>query len=185
MKKMNFLLFLMAAATCVFAQEQQKKKPVFQTQVQLGILEGQAGSQFQVQVINGMKWQGASAGVGIGLDYYGTRSIPLFLNLQKNILNHTKTPFIYANGGIHFPWISDKNTAEIIRTKPGLIYEAGVGYLVPAGKYAFSFTLGYSYKAYTERRESARWCLTGICENDVSNVSYQFRRISFNMGFRF
>ena len=110
----------------------QKNSYRFQSNMQFGLLEGEQGSAFQLQTINGVQHKTWFAGLGVGLDYYHTRSIPLFLNVRKEIFKGEKTPFVYASGGYHFPWLrAEDKDWYITETKGGLYFDAGIGYQVP------------------------------------------------------
>src|SRR5262245_27408802 len=107
-----FLFFSIFVSCTLFAQQAKENRAAkkncgcsFNSLAQLGILEGEAGTAFQLQTINGIQFKTWSAGIGVGLDYYKYRSIPLFLDLRKYILNKPRTPFLYADGGIHFAWV--------------------------------------------------------------------------------
>ncbi len=184
MKKIFFASLFFLVATVAPAQQIKNSKPKFQSLVHLGFVEGNAGNAFQLQAINGFDFNCFSAGIGMGLDYYGTRSVPLFVDLRKNILRKPQTPFLFLDAGVHFPWYN-QSEAAITKGKPGLFYEAGVGYNIPLQSHAFTFSAGYSYKAFNEEIETPVWCLMGDCANDVQKLSYQLRRISIKVGFRF
>ena len=91
---MKKLLALALLFGCLHSSA-QKPKYTFQSNMQFGLLEGQRGSAFQLQTVNGLQFNTWFAGLGAGLDYYHTRSIPLFLNLRKSFFSGEKTPFIF------------------------------------------------------------------------------------------
>jgi hypothetical protein len=167
-------------------------KPIFQTIVQAGVLEGQRGSAFQLQVVNGFRFGRTAAGIGVGLDYYALRSIPLFLDLRTRLLQKEASPFLYGNIGTHFPWASDGEQDWIwgwpskVTREGGLYYELGLGYEVPLKKYGLLFSAGYSYKAFREEQEGSGFCPgPGPCPTQKQTFSYQLRRVSIRAGFRF
>jgi hypothetical protein len=148
MKKMIgffFLLFSLGATA-------QKTKPAFVASVQGGLLEGEAGSAFQLKAVNGFQKQSWFAGIGVGLDYYHIRSLPLFLDLRRSFGKGAKAPFVYANGGYHFPWLkTGEQEWNDVDVKGGLYMDAGIGYAFPAFKNtALFFSAGYSQKNYTK-----------------------------------
>src|SRR3954471_10659348 len=97
------LLFLMVNVVSQISLSQgikiNKSRIKFQAEVQVGPLDGQRGTYIQLQSVNGVSYKGYFLGIGTGLDYYFMRSIPLFLELKKNLFNKGNTPFIYADGG--------------------------------------------------------------------------------------
>src|SRR5687768_4020311 len=62
----------------------QKQKPKFTSINQAGVTWGGSGQTLQLQSINGIFYKTFSAGVGVGLDYYWQRTIPLFIDLRKD-----------------------------------------------------------------------------------------------------
>lgn len=147
MKKLIGLFLLLLSLGAVA----QKVKPSFVATVQGGLLEGEAGSAFQLKAVNGFQKQSWSAGIGFGLDYYHTRSLPLFLDLRKSFGKGVRTPFVYANGGYHFPWLKTDEQWNGVDVKGGLYMDAGIGYAFPAFKNTrLFFSAGYSQKNYSK-----------------------------------
>jgi hypothetical protein len=177
---------LLLMQLCSFAQKQAVSKPRFQSFLQLGLLEGQKGSAFQMHTVNGFRWKGWSAGVGVGLDYYGVRSVPLFLDVRKSIFNKEQSPFIYVSGGLSFPWLKETEETWLqVRGKRGVMYEAGLGYQLPLRKHALFFSAGYSVKTHNEEITEPTFCIWGPCPDRISSSTYTFRRLSIRAGFRF
>ena len=185
--RLLFLLSILSISLFTAAQDQKEKKFLFQSINNLGFLEGSAGSAFQLQTINGFRYRSFSAGVGIGLDYYLSRSVPLFLDIRKDLFGGKRqTPFVYLSGGKHFPWIVNRNEWTEISQTSGWYYDAGIGYAIPVNTHAIIFSAGYSYKNYDEKVTSPDiMCLIGPCPEYQEKYSYQLRRISLKAGFRF
>ncbi|MBA2745856.1 MAG: hypothetical protein H0U44_06495 [Flavisolibacter sp.] len=159
----------------------------FNSLLQAGLLEGSAGSAFSLSTINGVRIKSFSAGVGVGLDYYTVRSVPVFIDLRKDLLKSDKTPFVYVSAGRHFPWLKNNENNEWITSKtfPGWYYDLGIGYSIPIQSQALFFSAGYSYKAFRETTEMSTICLRGECPTFKEEFSYALRRISIKAGFRF
>ncbi len=119
--------------TLIVTVQAQKKEIRYNSIVQVGLLEGEQGSALQLQTIQGVKFKTWSAGIGAGLDYYHTRTIPLFLDVRKAFSNKEKAAFVYASGGYNFPWVKkyDATLFPLPETNGGLYYTAGVGYQLP------------------------------------------------------
>lgn len=145
------ILLIIVCLTLVLLAQAQKKRIQFQSMVQVGLLEGEVGSALQLQTINGIKYKTLSAGIGAGLDYYHTRSIPLFLDIRKAFGSNKKAPFIYVSGGYNFPWLRKAEKLWLVaNTKEGMYYDAGVGYQLPVLKgSALFFSAGYSVKKFS------------------------------------
>jgi len=166
----------------------QKNKPAFHSVLQAGILEGKEGTSFQLQSINGIKYRNWSTGIGVGLDYYHTRSIPVFLDIRKMIFNRSQSPFIYASGGYNFPWLRtrDEFMYNDIDSKAGLYYDAGIGYQLSVLKNnSLFFSAGYSFKRFSEKVSQYTYCLTGNCPEYKQRFDYYLRRLSIRTGLQF
>lgn len=185
MKKwMNLLLLLV----CLQAGAQQQKM-TFTGTVQAGILEGETGTEPQLKATGGVQHKSWTASLGAGLDYYHTRSIPVFLDLRKSFGKSGKAPFLYANGGYHFPWLqsSRKNGWSTVDATGGLYVDAGIGYQVPASKNTqLFFTLGYSQKNFREKyTDGVVIAIWPPIPPYTRTADYTLRRLSFQTGFRF
>lgn len=184
---MKQLLFCLLLGQCLLIHAQHNKnsnKFRFRSTHQVGFQSGQAGTDLQLQTINGIQYKTFSTGIGVGLDYYKERSVPLFLNVQKNLLRQPRTPFVYANGGYHFPWLKEKAEEWIrIDVDGGLYYDLGIGYHFPAFKSgAVHVSLGYSVKNMSEKINQNIWRSSLPAQEDFQRFDYTLRRYSFKMG---
>lgn len=177
------MLFLLVAVT----MKAQRKGLKLQSVVQAGLLEGEAGSALQLQAIERVRYRTWSAGIGAGLDYYGIRTIPLFLDIRKAFGSKEKTAFVYADGGYNFPWLREKDKLYSgSESKGGLYYEAGIGYQLPVLKGSgLTFSAGYSYKGYQMETGDIICPFIGPCYNQTSTIIYRLRRLSVKAGLRF
>ncbi len=185
-------VFIVLQSTTGSAQKPGNEKGVrFHSINQVGILAGSSDVNLQLQSINGIKYKAGFVGLGVGLDYYYARSIPVFLDLRKDIFNKTITPFIYVDGGYHFPWSSDKDEKLAFwgneKTKGGLYYEAGIGYSVPVlKKMKLIFSAGYSYKHLSETVNTMPWLSIWPAPKEAYQKNeYSLRRIAIKAGFSF
>lgn len=185
----TLVLFLMNAITA-----QSISKFTFHSISSAGLLQGGSDNNLQLQTINGVNYKSFFAGIGVGLDNYSFKTIPLFFDVRKNIKNTKQTPFVYADVGAGFPW--DKSAADAFSKsnfKTGFFYDMGIGYTIPLkGRWAFNISAGFSKKFLKERREETRWLWLDYVRNgtsasyiDTSNYGYTFRRLSFKIGISF
>jgi hypothetical protein len=109
--------------------------------------------------------------------------------LRKDILKKSRTPFLYADGGIHFAWVQDQYKTGWGRNEfsNGLYYALGGGYRLGLKKSdAFIFSIGYTYKKMEEKRYSTIYCINAPCEEQLNEtLKYGFKRLSFQVGFNF
>jgi hypothetical protein len=195
MVRMSLIIIAINLTVSLCAQE---KLPVaknknncscgFQTMIQGGLLEGARGASWHLQTVNGAYYKTWFAGVGVGLDYYSMRTIPLFLDLRKDLFKNKRTPFLYADAGIHFDWLKTKEkpgwgSSEYDR---GFYYDAGVGYKIALGnRDALQVSTGYTMKRLREERSVVPWCIQPPCNPSKEYYNYSFSRISFKVGWQF
>lgn len=154
-----------------------------------GLLEGTAGPSWNLQTINGVNYKSWFAGIGVGLDYYNLRTIPLFVDFRKELLRKSKTPFLYADGGIHFDWLTTGQkpgwgSSEYNR---GFYYDAGAGYKFGFGnrRDALLVSAGYTMKTIREERVFIQQCVQPPCNPSKEYYNYTFSRLSFKVGWQF
>jgi hypothetical protein len=166
----------------------QTKNFTYDGSVAAGLLEGESGSAFQLQTINGVAYKTWSAGVGAGLDYYHSRSIPLFLAVRKSFGTSVKAPFLYAHGGYNFPWLRNvEKEWGYANAIGGLYADAGIGYQVPVlKKSALYFSAGYSQKNYSvEYAYPVYIDIYPAPPSATYKTDNRLRRLSIRMGLRF
>lgn len=174
------------------AQQAAKKSNCgcsFSSVNQVGLTEGSAGASFQVQSINGFRYKTWFAGVGLGLDHYRYRTIPLFFDVRKDLFkNKLNTPFVYGDIGINMPWVDEDKQQETWwgtnKYKNGLYYDAGVGYKLNVGKNrGLLFSAGFSLKKFQEVRYYEVVCVTAPCPQlEGERFNFSLKRISLKAG---
>jgi len=184
------LLFFLAMGLPITAQQKSSaNRWQFHSINNVGLLEGQAGSAFQLQSINGVQYRSWFAGLGIGLDYYQFRGLPLFLDLRKMFRLSSNALFVYGDIGVHSNWMTDKQKTNnyIFSTQNvynGVYVDAGGGYQINVGKTnAFLLSLGYSYKTLNGEQVDISPVYYGI--TPVSTYKYSMGRLSIKAGWRF
>jgi hypothetical protein len=187
---MKLLFIIVALLMNVSASAQEKIH--FSSQNYIGLLEGEQGSKFQLQTINGVVYKTWFVGLGTGIDWYYQRSIPAFASLSKHFFNKASRSF-YASldGGINYPWKEDEyyNAWGYGNTElePGGYWSAGLGYKIGIGKKneGILMHLGYSYKHLTEKITTVSPCLIGPCPENTEKFNYSLRRLSLKVGWNF
>jgi hypothetical protein len=183
-KRLLFVPVLIFFTTISMAQEvpgavEKTKKGCgcgYSSLYSVGVLEGEAGGKMQLQTIQGIRYGQWFTGIGFGLDYYQLRGIPVFLDIRRNILNRKNSPFIYADGGIHFAWAEKKDKLSWGSTEfsNGPYYDLGLGYRLAVGKQsAFIMSAGYSFK-YLKEVRSSQLCLNWSC-NEINTEVFKYR----------
>ena len=183
MKKIIILALLLPQF--IWAQQKEKKCAIaFQSINQVGMLKGEHWGAFQLQSINGIRYKTYSVGVGVGIDEYRLRSIPLFLDLRKE-WKTGRTPFVYADGGVHFTW-PDQKDEWTDYDKTGMFYDLGIGYRLPLNGASLLLSAGYSFKSYSlSQPVYSPWLWLVETGNQQQMLDYKLRRISIKMGISF
>jgi hypothetical protein len=163
----------------------------FQSINQAGLLQGQYEAAGLLQTINGFRFKQWFAGIGVGIDYYRFRTIPVFADIRRNLFNKKSSPFVYTNLGMHFSWVDEsrKNPdgwGAASTFGNGIYTDAGLGYSFGfKNKMAFLLSAGYSYRNITEKRTINVWCINPPCIGNTETIKYGLNRLTFKMGFQF
>jgi hypothetical protein len=188
MIRICFLLLLITLSFNSYSQEnKQTAKWRFRSVNLVGLLQGEDRSAFQVQTINGVEKNNLFGGIGVGLDFYKFKSIPVFIDVRKYFGHSRQQLFVYADPGIHFVWEKEKKLGfGDSKWKPGFYADGGVGYSWRfSGGGGFVMSAGYSYKRVKEVSESTICPFVGPCRTQVETYKYSLNRISIKMGLLF
>jgi hypothetical protein len=196
-KNIILLLILFFAVADISAQQKNNIKLFqFHSINNIGLLEGQAGSAFQLQTINGTQYKSWFAGIGLGLDYYRYRTIPLFLDVRKEFGKTKNKFFVYGDGGISFSWVTDKQKmiyANNDKFKNGIYYDAGAGYKISITRNnSVLINIGYSFKKVEETNIGGGFFNPGdptLFYTDplpvMQKYDYSLHRFTFKIGWEF
>jgi hypothetical protein len=146
-----------------------------------------------LQSINGFQKGNLFAGVGIGLDYYLYRTVPLFADFRYEFGKTKNKFFAYADGGINLEWVEDnysdgpifiwdgsRNTSAFHN---GAYTDIGLGYMVGTKKGGgLVLSLGHSYKSLKKTVSYMDW----RTQETISDIyHYDFNRIVLKVGWKF
>jgi hypothetical protein len=185
---LGLLLFAVQTKAQQKMDQPAKKKFTFHSVTEAGLLEGEGSSAFQLKSVNGLQYKTWFGGIGVALDHYNIRTVPLFADIRKDILMKPSTPFAYAAVGTQIIWLRDKDKFEYGQQDftSGLYYNAGAGYkLGIAKKHALLLSAGYSVKKISYHYSYASPCLVAQCPEYKNTTEYILRRLSFTLGFMF
>ena len=184
-------------AICIFLQsaicfaQKNKKTPglFFQSITGFGTVSGESETAPQFQITNGLKYKTYFAGISVGLDIYYRTSLPLSIDLRKNIFARPRTPFVYLKAGINFPLQKEKESSLLISQQNGLYYDIGAGYNLCLNKSnALQFSAGYSFKAFSEKKYNPGVMILSVWPpppNYIEEYQYRLKRISVKVGWSF
>jgi hypothetical protein len=187
--------FLCLALSCclmsVQAQDKKAKKFRFHSLNSLAFINGSNATTAGLQTVNGFSRGAWFGGIGLGLDYYQYRSVPLFADFRYEFGKKKTKPFIYADAGINFQWAQDYfyhdpsiwNNGGTNDFENGVYADVGIGInAYSKNGNAFVMSLGYSRKDMKEYYTYEDWRL----RTPVTDVySYRFNRAVLKLGYRF
>ena len=189
---MKPVLFLIAAL-CLSGMVSGQQKAItsnwqFHSINNIGLLEGQTGSAFQIQSINGMQYKSWYGGIGVGLDFYRYRTIPLFLDIRKEFGSNRDKFFAYADGGVNFCWLTDNEKNMYLMDDhfdTGFYTDLGLGYKIGLGRTNhLLLSIGYSLKKLKETYNSYYYFPP---DNKINKdeINYSLHRLTLKIGWEF
>ncbi len=190
----NYILLLLVFCSIQhygIAQDSGKKLRL-QSISSIGLLNGSAGSSLALQTILGGNYQHSFLGVGVGLDYYRYRSIPLFVDMRHEFGKGKRNLFLYGDIGYNYEWVAKRKKEESFvytlqhRFDGGLYYDAGIGYKLGFNKSnALLLSAGYTFKKLQSEVGSGVCPLIGPCYDAVQTYRYYLSRLVIKAGWRF
>ncbi len=185
MKKIIFLICTVCLfCICVFSQT---VKPHFKSINTVGFAVGQSPPQMLFQSVNGLAYQDWFAGIGVGLDEYEIKSLPLFADIRMDF-GEEKKGFIYGDIGYNF-FLEDKTEdmlfAGTLSTYKGGVYtDIGIGLRTKfIKKVNMVFSLGHSYKSLKNTQVRTICGIIPPCYDETSRFTHNYGRINLKVGF--
>lgn len=184
----TYLITTICIVLCLSGRAQ--KKLSFHSINQLGITTGSSGESFSLQTINGIQYKKYSAGIGIGLDWYSTRTVPVFIDVRREFSNAAHRPFVYANIGASRPWWKGNETGNSTNKREDhtkACWEAGAGYNIHLkNNTSLVLSLGYSFKQVSYSQPYASlgnnaW----LPYSSLNRYDYYYKRIAIRAGISF
>ena len=193
MKMKYFFLVLLMPVTLVSFGQKKNTTYKFHSINNISLINGDNATTAGLQSINGFQKDNLFAGVGIGLDYYLYRTVPLFVDFRCEFGKTKNKFFAYADGGVNFDWVEEeyndgpifiwdgsRNTSEFHN---GAYTDIGLGYMVGTKKGGgLVLSLGHSYKSLEKTISYQDW-RTQETITDVYN--YNLNRIVLKVGWKF
>lgn len=182
-----FIFLLMVVLHAGAQKENKNNKKRYSSIYNAGVVVGESVQQLSLQTVQGVRWGSWFAGVGAGLDYYYMRTLPLFVDVRKNIVGKRNALFAYADVGYNLP-LPEKDSEEVwykIKYNKGLYYDAGIGYQIKVHKRAVLLSAGLSTKALQEVRTYPYiWGPPGMPDSR-DQLDYRLSRLLIKVGFQF
>jgi len=190
-KEISILSIMLIGIVSISSAQQKASDRIWQFHSinNLGLLEGQTGSSFMIQTINGIQNRSWFVGAGVGLDFYRYRTIPLFIDIRKDFGQSVNKIFVYADLGTNFSWVTDNEKEHYLTEDKfgnGFYSDLGLGYKVRTGKNnSLLLSLGYSFKKLTETYRSQFYYPDLPPNEQFDRISYSLNRLSIKIGWQF
>jgi hypothetical protein len=183
----DLFFILMILLLFHFSASAQKKKIEFHSINQFAMVGGESQMNTAFQTINGIIFSDWFSGIGIGIDNYRYKTLPLFME-GRWFFGDGKNGFIYGDIGYDFP-MKNKPGKEIhyydsYHFTGGVYTDIGIGYKTPLyRKTSLLFSLGYSYKELQTKIGITPACVE--CQPYFYNYKYGYGRIVLKTGVEF
>ncbi len=156
----------------------------------MGLLHGEAGAHYDLRTINGVSIGKWTVGLGLGIDNYAGRSVPVFIEGRKEFGKKNNLPFLYAGAGLNHTWLTTDQKRQKggeYSTTPGMYVDAGIGVkLNTKSKTAVVLSTGFSYKQSKETVVPpvwfTPWPMPGNPDGSPEKLNSQYRRIVVRLG---
>ena len=188
MQKYLFVNLLFAIAISISASA-QKNNIQFHSFNTVGLISGQSTANTGFQTINGIRFSNWYSGIGIGIDNYQYKTLPLFADAMK-FFGNEKRAFLYGDIGYNFP-MNDKPGKEFsyynsYHFKGGVYTGFGMGYLVPMSKKtSIIFSFGYSFKQLNSKTSVTTINPFMGSDDNYNNYKFTYSTLILKAGFAF
>ncbi len=192
MKTIIILLLVVLPVVLTAQSNKQKEKIHYTSSYRLGIIAGKAYTTFTAQIIQGIRYKNFQTGIGVSLDPYGFRTIPVFGHFSYALHPEKSSVYVYGDAGMSIPWNNgalpekyDNSTHdEWHKLFPGFYGEAGIGYNMVFNKKRNAVTInsGYSYKRFKYDEHVYIWNGFETAQQKDRYI-FDYRRLTFRLGF--
>lgn len=186
-RKLIFILILFLAIN--FSSFAQKNKVRFHSINSFALIAGESGYSTAFQTVNGIHFSNWFSGIGIGVDNYKYKTLPLFFDARK-YFGSEKRAFVYGDIGYDFP-MKNKPGKEVYyndsyKFTGGIYTDVGIGFQFHLSKRSFVlFNLGYSWKKLECKTGVVTCPLIGPCYIDYNKYNFSFNRMILKAGLLF
>lgn len=180
---MRWLIALLCISLGAAAQNDStaaNKKLRYYNTTAMGVIIGSNGSAYSISNTSSLGYNQWRAGIGIALDDYVQRSLPVYLQLQYQVKNSRF--YLWGDGGRNLRW----KKSDIVAIKNGW-YAAGGVYFKAASlnKGGLFIAPAYSVKTYREENNNTFPCLTRPCPVNKETLAYTLRRVQVALALQF
>ncbi len=169
----------------------QAKKPgsSLNSIVSVGVVAGESAAKPLFQAATGLVYGRYFTGIGVGLDYYKFKSIPLFVDWRVDF-DRKRMAFVYANGGYNFPFDNHSSFNWVAKTtdefRGGLFMDAGVGYSIRLNSVnRLLISTGYTLKSIRNKVGYISCPILPPCFEEFYTYKYNLGRITTKLSWEF
>lgn len=161
---------------------------------QFNILNGQQITSTSIHLNTGIANNKNQYTIGVGIDYYVYRTVPIIAEYKHFIGNKKNKPFVYTGLGYNIAWLLDNQKKQIWNWgspssyadySNGFCYQFGIGYAVlTKNKKGVLFNLGLYNKSLKEN--TSNWVFNGT--NSVlmpTSKEFNLNRLAIGMAYTF
>lgn len=185
----KFLFNLIITLLISFSVVAQKNKIRFQSINSFALIGGESETSTAFQSVNGIRFSNWFSGVGIGVDNYHYKTLPLFFDARR-YFGSEKKAFIYGDLGYNFT-VKNKPGKEMIsyddynyHFQGGFYSELGIGFKTRFIKRSsLSFSFAFSNKQLQNRIGVVPACVG--CDPYWYNYKLSYDRILLKTGIEF
>jgi hypothetical protein len=186
--KSVWLIIAVLFPAVIFSQESLSKSRL-NTIATVGMAAGESTAKPLFQLTSGFSYDRWFTGIGIGLDHYNFKSIPLFADWRMNF-GKSSSAFLYANGGYNFPYNNKSNDNTFYKTSDrfygGFYMDAGLGYRIHLNSLdRILFSAGYSRKNIINKVGYTYPCFNPPCNEETYEYHYNLGRIITKLSWEF
>jgi hypothetical protein len=192
MKIVPIIILLSLIQLSTTAQQKITRKDIAVSS-EIGILNGKSQVNIQVLGMAGIQKKKYSLSLGSGFDYYGYRTIPVFVEGKRFLGEGNRKIFIYLRSGLNIAWVLSEQQRviytstgkEFSKFSNGLYADAGIGYTLYNTKGRGIFLgLGACMKNLSENYNDYVWngASSTLTNHDVK---YSFNNIQLRIGYTF
>lgn len=190
MKHILILGIMLSMAEIASAQQKSLPGPwQFHSIVNIGLLEGQTGSSFQLQTISGTQYKSWFGGIGLGLDFYRYRTIPLFIDIRREFGKSSNKLIVYADMGVNFSWLTDNEKMNYVtndKFNSGFYADMGLGYKIGLGRNNnLLLSVGYTFKKLKETYDAPDYYYPPDFQQQEQQINYNMNMLSMKIGWEF
>lgn len=160
---------------------------------EIGLLNGKSQVNVQMLASAGIQKKKYYVGLGSGFDYYGYRTIPVFIEGKRFFGIGNRRLFTYGRAGMNLPWVLSTQQRQYYTFSGmknstynnGAYFDAGIGYTFYNAHQRGLFTrLGFCHQTLSEDYKMFMWNGTTSSLTD-HHSKYIFNNVQLSIGYKF